>query len=54
MAETEPDEPLVAVVPNFSEGRRRDVIDAICAALEVPGAHLAIAGASGSADQRPA
>lgn len=40
MAEAEPDEPLVAVVPNFSEGRRRDVIDAICAALEVPGAHL--------------
>jgi len=31
---------LVAVVPNFSEGRRRDVIDAICDALEVPGAHL--------------
>ena len=40
MAEAEPDEALVAVVPNFSEGRRRDVIDAICAALEVPGAHL--------------
>jgi glutamate formiminotransferase len=40
MAEVEPDEPLVAVVPNFSEGRRRDVIDAICTALEVPGAHL--------------
>lgn len=31
---------LVAVVPNFSEGRRRDVIDAICDALEVPGVHL--------------
>lgn len=29
-----------AVVPNFSEGRRADVIDAICRALEVPGAHL--------------
>jgi glutamate formiminotransferase len=32
--------PLFAVVPNFSEGRRRDVIEAICAALEVPGARL--------------
>jgi glutamate formiminotransferase/formiminotetrahydrofolate cyclodeaminase len=32
--------PLVAIVPNFSEGRRHEVIDAICAALEVPGAHL--------------
>jgi glutamate formiminotransferase/formiminotetrahydrofolate cyclodeaminase len=32
--------PLVAVVPNFSEGRRLEVMDAICAALEVPGAHL--------------
>jgi len=40
MAKAERDEPLVAVVPNFSEGRRRDVIDAICAALEVPGAGL--------------
>jgi len=40
MAEAEPDESLVGVVPNFSEGRRRVVIDAICAALEVPGAHL--------------
>jgi glutamate formiminotransferase len=39
-AEAEPDEPLVAVVPNFSEGQREDVIGAICAALEVPGAHL--------------
>jgi len=28
------------VVPNFSEGRRADVIDAICRALEVPGARL--------------
>ena len=34
------EEPLLAVVPNFSEGRREDVMDAICAALEVPGAHL--------------
>jgi glutamate formiminotransferase/formiminotetrahydrofolate cyclodeaminase len=33
-------EPLVVCVPNFSEGRRPDVIDAICAALEVPGARL--------------
>src|SRR6266498_500992 len=40
MAEQANDGPLVAVVPNFSEGRRRVVIDAICAALEVPGAHL--------------
>jgi glutamate formiminotransferase len=31
---------LVAVVPNFSEGRRPDVIEAIVAALEVPGARL--------------
>jgi glutamate formiminotransferase len=30
----------MAVVPNFSEGRRVDVIDAICRALEVPGARL--------------
>lgn len=32
--------PLVAVVPNFSEGRRADVVDAICLALEVPAARL--------------
>src|SRR5204863_10172194 len=31
---------LFGVVPNFSEGRRPDVIDAICRALRVPGAHL--------------
>lgn len=31
---------LYAVVPNFSEGRRTDVMDAICGALEVPGARL--------------
>lgn len=31
---------LLAVVPNFSEGRRLDVIEAIAAALEVPGARL--------------
>src|SRR6266516_7831679 len=33
-------EQLFGVVPNFSEGRRPDVIDAICRALQVPGAHL--------------
>jgi glutamate formiminotransferase len=33
-------EQLFGVVPNFSEGRRTDVIDAICRALQVPGAHL--------------
>jgi glutamate formiminotransferase len=32
--------PIYGVVPNFSEGRRVDVMDAICDALEVPGAHL--------------
>jgi glutamate formiminotransferase len=32
--------PLLAVVPNFSEGRRGDVIEAIVAALAVPGARL--------------
>lgn len=32
--------PIVGVVPNFSEGRRADVIDRICAALQVPGASL--------------
>lgn len=31
---------LLAVVPNFSEGRRGDVIEAIVAALRVPGARL--------------
>ena len=33
-------EPIFGVVPNFSEGRRVDVMDAICDALQVPGAHL--------------
>jgi len=33
-------EGLFGVVPNFSEGRRPDVIDAICRALEAPGARL--------------
>ena len=32
--------PLVLIVPNFSEGRRREVIDAIVGALQVPGALL--------------
>ncbi len=32
--------PLMEIVPNFSEGRRQDVIDAIVAALQVPGAAL--------------
>jgi glutamate formiminotransferase / 5-formyltetrahydrofolate cyclo-ligase len=34
-------DPIYGVVPNFSEGRRADVMDAICDALQVPGAHLA-------------
>jgi glutamate formiminotransferase len=33
-------EPIYGVVPNFSEGRRIDVMDAICDALAVPGARL--------------
>lgn len=33
-------DPIYGVVPNFSEGRRLDVMDAICDALRVPGAHL--------------
>src|SRR5437588_12721864 len=32
--------PLVEIVPNFSEGRRQDVIDAIIDALLVPGLRL--------------
>jgi glutamate formiminotransferase/formiminotetrahydrofolate cyclodeaminase len=32
--------PLIEIVPNFSEGRRRDVIDAIVAACRVPGVLL--------------
>jgi glutamate formiminotransferase len=31
---------IYGVVPNFSEGRRVDVMDAICDALQVPGARL--------------
>jgi hypothetical protein len=35
------EEPLVVCVPNFSEGRDLDVMDAICDALSsVPGASL--------------
>ena len=40
MGDAERGAPIVGVVPNFSEGRRADVIDAICDALEVPGARL--------------
>ena len=32
--------PLMGVVPNFSEGRRREVVDEIVAALRVPGVAL--------------
>jgi glutamate formiminotransferase / formiminotetrahydrofolate cyclodeaminase len=32
--------PLMEIVPNFSEGRRQDVIDAIVTALQVPGVAL--------------
>lgn len=39
---------LFGVVPNFSEGRRRDVIDAIVAALHVPGARVVYAEADGA------
>ena len=35
-----PDRPLMEIVPNFSEGRRQDVIDAIVSALQVPGVTL--------------
>jgi len=38
-------EPLVGVVPNFSEGRRADVIEAVVAALGVPGARVVYAEA---------
>jgi glutamate formiminotransferase / 5-formyltetrahydrofolate cyclo-ligase len=36
---------VLGVVPNFSEGRRRDVIDAVVDALRVPGAHVVYAEA---------
>jgi glutamate formiminotransferase len=36
---------IVGVVPNFSEGRDREVIDAIVAALHVPGARVVYAEA---------
>ena len=39
------DEPVVGVVPNFSEGRDAEVIDAIVAALHVPGARVVYAEA---------
>ncbi len=37
--------PLYGVIPNFSEGRRADVIDAIVDALHVPGARVVYAEA---------
>ena len=39
------DDELFGVVPNFSEGRRADVIDAIVGALHVPGARVVYAEA---------
>ena len=36
---------IVGVVPNFSEGRRRDVVDAIVEALDVEGARVVFAEA---------
>jgi glutamate formiminotransferase / 5-formyltetrahydrofolate cyclo-ligase len=38
-------DPIVGVVPNFSEGRRADVIEAIVDALRVPGARVVYAEA---------
>src|SRR5437764_15288889 len=35
-----PRRPLIEIVPNFSEGRRQEVIDAIVSALQVPGVRL--------------
>jgi len=40
-------DPMVGVVPNFSEGRDREVIDAIVSALHVPGARVVYAEADG-------
>jgi glutamate formiminotransferase len=40
MGEAERGAAIVGVVPNFSEGRRAEVIEAICDALAVPGARL--------------
>jgi glutamate formiminotransferase len=37
--------PIVGVVPNFSEGRRADVVDEIVRALDVPGARVVYAEA---------
>jgi glutamate formiminotransferase len=39
------EDPLVGVVPNFSEGRRADVVGAIVGALHVPGARIVYAEA---------
>jgi glutamate formiminotransferase len=41
-------EPLIEIVPNFSEGRRREVMDALVEAISVPGARLLFA--EGDAD----
>jgi len=35
------EDPIVAIVPNFSEGRRAEVMDAVVRALQVPGIRLA-------------
>lgn len=40
-----PGEPLFGVVPNFSEGRRPEVVQAIVASLDVPGARVVYAEA---------
>lgn len=39
------EDPIFGVVPNFSEGRRADVIDAIVGALHVPGSRVVYAEA---------
>ena len=39
------DEALIGIVPNFSEGRRTDVVEAIVDALHVPGARVVYAEA---------
>ena len=48
MADGRYDGALYGVVPNFSEGRRAEVIDAIVAALHVPGARVVYAEADAS------
>lgn len=44
-------EPILGVVPNFSEGRRPEVIDAIVGALHVPGARVVYAEADPDHDR---